>query len=249
VGYGIGIATPYVMKNPSVGYVKLKRGAPLRRILLPFVLLISYAAIPAAASSVNVTLVAASSVIQGGVTVAPYYLSINGGPDIPVVCDDYTHDVFITESWTATINSFSTLASARFGLGAFQQYAEAGWLATQMFARPSQDGNLNFAIWALFAPIQTETNARGWTTGAQNWYIAALAWFGSHCSKVTDTCNGINLANFEIITPTSNTLGSPQEYIVMTPEPTTIALFGVGMLFLAMIGRKVQVSHSGRAAH
>jgi hypothetical protein len=242
-------STPYRSKG-AVAMSKWDGGILLKRLFTLFLFVISVSAIPAAAGPVNVTLKGASGVAQGGVIVAPYYLSINGGPKIPVVCDDYTHGVYTGESWTATINTFSTLASTRFGLGAFQQYAEAAWLVTQILAQPSQDGNLNFAIWALFAPTQTKANTKGWTAGAQNWYKAAFAWFGSHCSKVTDTCSEINLANYAIITPTSSGLKSPQEYIVITPEPATIALFGAGLLLLALLSRKLLQIHTvTNAAH
>ena len=162
-----------------------------------------------------------------------------------MVCDDYTHAVYIGEQWSATINTFSTLASTRFGLADFRQYAESAWLITQMMVSPSQDGNLNFAIWALFAPTQTMANTQGWTVGAQNWYKAAATWFGNNCSNVTHSCSGINLASFEIITPTTTGLSSPQEYIlVATPEPATISLLGIALLWLAWIVRRRAASQS-----
>jgi len=86
------------------------------------------AAIPAVAGPVGVKLTGTGGVSQGGVIVAPYYLTItgvNGGQPVTVMCDDYTHHVYVGESWTASIQTFATLSGTRFGAGAFQQYAEA----------------------------------------------------------------------------------------------------------------------------
>src|ERR1043166_8827019 len=82
----------------------------------------------------------------GGVYTVPYFLSINGAPSISVVCDDFTHDVVIGESWQGSIFTFADLANpAKFaqtragapvatgGLGltpavALQDYTEIFWL-------------------------------------------------------------------------------------------------------------------------
>ena len=185
--------------------------------------------------------------------VAPYYLSvpgINGGAPIAVMCDDYTHSVYVGESWTATIQTFATLSSTRFGAGALQKYDEAAWLFTQFLANPSKAGNINFAVWYLFAPSQVSANLSGWTAGAKAWFTSAKAWFISNFSAYGTSCPVINLGQFIFITPTNLTgPGSPQEYIaVVTPEPASIALFAVGLLFLGFLTRRLSAKQASRIA-
>jgi hypothetical protein len=191
-------------------------------------------------------LVSVGGAMQGGVDVAPYYLSVNGGSPIEVMCDDYTHHVTIRESWTATLQTFASLGGTRFGAGAFQQYAEAAWLFTQFLSNPSKAGDINFAVWDLFAPSAVQQNIQGWTSGAQSWVTAAQKWFSQNCSLSTSSCQGINLSAFVFITPTNLTgSNSPQEYIEMTtPEPVGIALFAVGLLFLGLVARKYSPSQA-----
>lgn len=220
------------------------------RLVMVLLFVAFVAAIPAAAAPVNVKLTGVGGANQGGVYVAPYYLSINGGAPIPMMCDDYTHSVYVGESWTATIQTFATLSGTRFGAGAFQQYAEAAWLFSQFLANPSKAGNINFAVWYLFSPSAVAANKGGWTAGAQAWFAAAQAWFSSNCSSSSKSCTGINLAQFIFITPTNLTgPGSPQEYIAMvTPEPATIALFAVGLLFLGFLTRRASAKHATHAS-
>lgn len=220
----------------------------LKRIALIILFVSSIAAIPATADTTNVTLTGIGGANQGGVYVAPYFLSLNGGTNITTICDDYTHDVYVGESWKATIQTFATLSNTRFGQAAgsagnygFGAYAEAAWLYTKFLGTPSQAGNINFAIWALFSPAQAEGNLSGWTLGAQTWLKSAQTWFALNCSSAADTCGGIDLSAFEFITPADLTSSdSPQEYITMTPEPGSLVLMGLGAILLAFVARRLQ---------
>lgn len=199
--------------------------------------------LPAAAGTtpVTVTLKGVGGATQGGVAVAPYYLKETGGLTYTVMCDDYTHHVWIGESWSATIQTFATLGGTRFGSGHFQQYAEAAWLFEQFLGNPSSAGNINFAVWALFNYSTVTANTAGWTAGAQNWYSAAQAWFTANCNASTGVCQGTNLSQFFFFTPTNLTgSNSPQEYIAMIPtaEPASIALVAGGLLLLGFLTRK-----------
>jgi hypothetical protein len=220
----------------------------MKRLAFIAVIVGFFAALPAYGDT-DVSLTGVGGASQGGVYVAPYYLSINGGASVEAICNDYTHEVYVGETWKATIETFSSLAGARFGSGLFQQYSEAAWLFTQFLANPSKAGDINFAIWALFSPTQTQGNTSGWTAGAQSAFAAAQLWFSQNCSGSTDTCKGIDLANFEIITPTDLSATGPQEYIVMTPEPGSIVLLGMGVLFLGFAWRKLLLGEAAGLAH
>src|SRR5437660_4845581 len=64
----------------------------------------------AAADTIRLTGVGGNN--EGGVYTVPYYLSINGGASNMVMCDDYTHDVVVNETWQGTVYTYADLATA-----------------------------------------------------------------------------------------------------------------------------------------
>ncbi len=202
------------------------------------------------ADSISVTITGTGGTVQNGVYVAPYYLNAaSGDPSqeiqagtLTVICDDYTHDVTLGESWIAQINDLNSsgLTQTRFDSmpNAQRLYQEAGWLAMQtgLWGGPQQSatmiGEYNWAIWSLFDPsLSIDSTAQGLVTLAQN-------------SAPTDASY---YANVRILTPVAHTNGtpwtdgtSPQEYItvVSAPEPSSIALLGSGLVAFAFRLRK-----------
>jgi hypothetical protein len=179
----------------------------------------------------SVTLTAAGPANQGGVYVYPYTLNIDG-TTYAGICDDYNHEVYVGENWTANIYSFSQYQSGRFGSEGLQNYEEAAWLLSQIpTAGASEVGDINFAVWSLFTsgvPVQPKTST---LDGSAYWLTQAT-------TAANNNFYGMNFSNYEIVTPTDSGTGSAQEYLIRVPEPSSILMLGTGLLGFAGLLRK-----------
>jgi hypothetical protein len=157
--------------------------------------------------------------VENGVYVGPYAATINGSP-VQLICDDYNHEVSVGDVWQANVSTFADLSHTRFWdssnpTQSFKNYEMAAWLTSQIFLNPkSAWGDIHFAIWQIFAG-----NAPS-TANSAAWLNLALNHDYSH----------FDLSQFKIYTPFNP--ASPQEYIVMVPEPTSLLLLIIGLLGL-----------------
>jgi len=198
---------------------------------------------PVRADQVQVTLTGVSGGSQGGVYTSPYYATVGTNTNVSIVCDDYEHGVWMGESWTAQIETFSNLTGARFydptnattAANTLLLYQQAGWLFLQLFnpANASTTGNISFAIWQVFDSAVNGT--AGWTGGTNpaTAPVGSAEWWLAQAESQTFYAGEFN--NIEVLTPVSPT--SPQEYFVMTPEPATLGLLAIGLFGLLLLAR------------
>ena len=173
--------------------------------------------------------------IADGVYLLPYYGTINGvTPPVPLVCDDYAHDVSLGQSWSIVENTLAgDLSLTRWDNATL--YKEAFWLISQVSSNPTEIPGIQFAIWNLLDPVTANSPAGSGVPDEQYWLTAAN-------TAAANNFYGMTFNDYVILTPVDPTTGLVsdvgQEYILVTPEPSAILMFGTGILGLLGIARR-----------
>jgi PEP-CTERM motif len=171
------------------------------------------------------------------------YLGILNGNAVTLWCVDPDHQVSINNMWNVNVsylggNLSSTYLGASLGqAGAQTAYGEMAWLITllQAASNTTVRQEIQAAIWliaegGLGGDFTVNVNNSAFWNNV-NWYIA-------------NAPNHVLTSGFEILTDLA---GQKQEFIVITSEPATFLLFGVGLigLFLFAQWKKARVADSG----
>lgn len=196
------------------------------------------------ADTATMTLTGAGNNALNGVLIGPYTATING-TSTPVICDDYGDESYIPESWTANVSSFSNLSKTN-NPGQTILYDEVAYLTLELLSAPKnslQAAEIQYALWDVFDP-QAFTDLKNFSVTDYNAANAYLTDAQNNYSSLTSA----QLAAFIFYTPNTNyaiTCGSgacastpPQEFVVYTPEPSTLLLFGLGLASLVLLKRR-----------
>jgi len=213
-----------------------------------------------------------------GVYVDPYTATVGGVASTSVICDDWSDNSYVGESWTANVTTLSSLTSGTtsnppmFGatstLSQYQLYNALAYIGSQLLANPTNYTNqvtASFALWELTynaAGSGLESPSPTTFLGESN---AANLQNPSEQAAVTTLINQAIAAvkggyvgyGWEILTPISGTvtcsgggcpnpnnaatLQTPQEFLVYTPESSSVLMFGaemIGLLAMAFVFRK-----------
>jgi hypothetical protein len=196
-----------------------------------------------------------------GYCTSPYLFTLDGTPNVPLICDDFANEVGGT--WTATDTSLSAFdgstvqTQVRFfnaGPASTQtaDYITAAVLATEIFAAYNAGDNtegthgglntadLSFAMWSLFdpnsPPVGTAADAAADLSAAQS--TASGYATGQQYLNALSAADG-GTVNITIYTdPHSLNGGSGnQEFIGETvPEPATWAVLGFDLVGAGLVG-------------
>jgi len=202
--------------------------------------------VASSAGAQNVTLTSAGNNIYDNIYVSPYYATVNGTPNTPIVCDDFADNSYLNTSWSGKIAAFSSLATPG-GLSAtawgsvanaLQLYEEAAWLTEGVLKQAAgTQGQINysFAVWAVFDPsgVASYLDNSGHPSTADIALCNAIFGAGGCASSTVsggllgqaqgNTYTLSEFSNVSIITPVVNGAtctagGCPEQEFLEVPE-------------------------------
>jgi len=183
---------------------------------------------------------------EGCVATGLYDGTINGqqvGPGgaggLGMICDDYSHNIYAGESWTANGINVSSLNSSNIGSTQFGSvigltgYTELAYVVNLMFttnASSSQQSVYSQVIWALTGGVKASQLTSAALT-LYNWVVANVSTLPSLSSY----------ANLMLYTPTDQSSNGPQEMwgqAMQAPEGGAAlwyALLAAAACFISMV--------------
>jgi len=178
---------------------------------------------------------------NNGYGIPPYGGTLNGNP-AEFYCVDFSHDISGGDTWQAVTTPVilggnygstylgnpgsATYAGSNSNAG--NDYLVFAWLLTQM-TQDSNQGDQAAYQWAI------------WSLTGGNDPITSGPWDASNLIGDADLAigEGYNGAGWEILTPDVGQYG--QEFMVQTPEPSTVLLLALGLGGLLFLKRREEL--------
>lgn len=173
-----------------------------------------------------------SAGITTTLSLSPYGGTLDGQP-AEFICVNFNEPIPSAGSWTANVTALGNAANdySSTELGQEMPYLEMAVLSTDLtnavaneatepnpFVMIAQD---QFAIWAVTSGLHSPDP-----------YGTNLSLISAAASQVA----GFNSDGWEILTPAVP--GTGQEFLVKTPEPSSLLMFSIGLLGLTMVWGK-----------
>ena len=181
------------------------------------------------------TLVSGSPVSAFGYEVGPYTGILGSGSaaqTLFIYCIDVAHTVVPGQQWEVNLTNLGSGVGVGTNTrsGDLALYRQAAWLTTQYALHPDATADIQATIWNLFG------SAAGIAPSSDYWFLQAQANFAS-----------LDYSGFLVATDVNKALAtSGQEFIVVTPEPSTVALLASGLL--GVVGVAARTRRRQRAA-
>ena len=163
--------------------------------------------------------------VYDNIYMSPYYATVGGVTNTPVVCDDFGDDSTLS-TWKATITPFSSISGTNTSWGlaggtlaqTLAQYNEVAWFTLALINMPTTVQPTNaltqqvidsFALWAIFDPSGVASYLKNFSGNSSNNATLCQDIFGS--ADCSGAANGSAYAsvtgppaggyNLEIISP------------------------------------------------
>lgn len=190
------------------------------RKLILGALALAASTIAASATPIPVTLASPGNLIDPSVTVGkttinnvyigPYTLNLNGVLT-SAMCIDFNIDTPLNASWTANVTSVgSSDLSKTYSPSDRQEYEEEAYLFSKITAKGADQTGIQIAAWDIMYYGITSSS-----------YTSQLS-DNSYIDQALANYSSVNFNNFAIVSDT--TIDGVQEFIVATPEPSSLVL-------------------------